>query len=227
MTWTCEQIEAQLSDYLDGLIAPVERQSFTAHVAKCAHCSPLVARVSGMVSGLRGLPEIAEPPRLVYAILDKTIGPRETVSAWRAFFGKLRGVATMRFAYGTLSVAATFAVLLTAFGFNWKHPKMADLHPANLYRTADAKAHVIYARGSKFVSDLRVVYEIQTRLRPETEMPTAPEGTAPQSSPEKQPGVTDGPRQNGPRQQNRANGIRPEMSVLASSFVIMSERRTP
>lgn len=227
MTWTCEQIEAQLSDYLDGLLAPAEQQSFAAHVAQCAHCTPLIASVSGMVSGLRGLPEIAEPPRLVYAILDKTLGPRETLSAWRAAFGRLRGIATMRFAYGTLSIAATFAVLLTAFGFNWKHPKMADLHPVKLYRTADRQAHLVYARGSKFVSDLRVVYEIQTRLRPGAEMPAVPESTPPQSSPEKQPGVTDGPRQTLPRQQNRANGMRPEMSVLASSFVLLSERRTP
>ena len=227
MTWTCEQIEARVSDYLDALLEPAEQQSFAAHVEQCAQCAPLVAGVSGLVSGLHGLAPIAEPPRLVYAILDKTLGPRKSEKGWRAVLGWIRGIGAARFAYGTISVAATLVVLLTASGFDWKHPRMADLRPANVYRAADRRAHLIYARSSKFVSDLRVVYEIQSRLRPETGMQATPESTVPESSPEKQPGVTDGPKQNTPRQQNRANGIRPEMAVLASSFAVLSQRRVP
>ena len=227
MNWTCEQIEARLSDYLDGVLEPAEQQAFAAHVRECAHCAPLVSSVQGLVSGLHGLPPIAEPPRLVYAILDHTLGPRETAGGWRLVLAWLRGVATMRFAYGLLSIAATFVVLLTASGFNWKHPHLADLQPVNLYRAANRQGHLLYARGSKFVSDLRVVYEIQSRLSQESEIRTAPESTVPRPSPGKQPGVTDGPKQDGPRQQNRTNGIRPEISVLATNFVALSDRRAP
>lgn len=223
MTWTCEQIEARLSDYLDGLLEPAETQSFVAHVEQCAHCAPLLAGVSGLLRGLHGLPPIAEPPRLVYAILDKTLGPRETLGGWRVLLGWLRGVASLRFGYGMLSVAATFLVILTASGFNWKHPRFADLSPVNIYRAADRQAHLVYARSSKFVSDLRVVYEIQSRLRSEPEIQTAPESTVPESSPQKQPGVTDGPKHDGPREQNRANGIRPEMTELAACLMTVSE----
>lgn len=226
MNWTCEQIEARLSDYLDGVLGPADQQAFAAHVRECAQCTPLVSSVQDLVSGLHGLPPIAEPPRLVYAILDQTLGPRETPAGWRVIFAWLRGVASMRFAYGMLSVAATFVVLLTASGFNWKHPHLGDLQPANLYRAANRQGHLLYARGSKFVSDLRVVYEIQSRLSQDSEVRTAPE-SAPRPSREKQPGVTDGPKQNGPRQQNRTNGIRPEISVFATNFVALSDGVRP
>lgn len=227
MNWTCEQIEARLSEYLESALAPADQQAFAAHVQQCPQCAPLVSSVQGLVSSLHGLPPLAEPPRLVYAILDKTLGPRQTARGWRAALAFLRGFATMRFAYGALSVTATVIVLLTASGFNWKHPRAADLHPVNLYRAANRQGHLIYARGAKFVSDLRVVYEIQSRLSQDSGIRTAPESTAPPPAPEKQPGMTNAPRQNGPRQQNRANGIRPELSVLASDLAVLCNRRLP
>ncbi len=133
MSWTCEQSEARLSDYLDGVLNPAELAEFTAHVPSCARCAPLVASVSDLLTGLRGLEEIAEPPRLVSAILDKTLGPRESLTGWRAILGWVRGVASIRFAYGALSVAATLIIFITASGFNWRHPKLADLKPATIY----------------------------------------------------------------------------------------------
>jgi len=40
------------------------------------------------------------------------------------------------------------------------------LSPANIFRTANRQVHLTYARSAKFVNDLRVVYEIQSRLQP-------------------------------------------------------------
>ena len=227
MTWTCEQIEARLSDYLDGLLETAEKESFAAHVEQCRHCAPLVASVSGMLHAVHGLPPIAEPPRLAYAILDKTLGPRDSARGWRALFGWLRGVASMRFAYGALSVAATILVILTASGFNWKHPRASDFSPVNIYRAADRQVHRVYARSSKFVSDLRVVYEIQSRLSNQSGIQSAPESTVPESSPKKDPGMTNGPERDAPRQQNRANGVRTQMMELATCLRTLSERTQP
>ena len=41
-------------------------------------------------------------------------------------------------------------------------------------RSANRQAHLAYARGAKFVNDLRVVYEIQSRLQPEQEPANSP-----------------------------------------------------
>jgi anti-sigma factor RsiW len=217
MTWTCEQTEARLSDYLDGVLSPVEMADFTAHVPSCVRCAPLVASVADLLTGLHGMEQIAEPPRLVYSILDKTLGPRESLTGWRAILGWVRGAASIRFAYGALSVAATLIIFVTASGFNWRHPKLADLRPRTIYRRADSSAHVAYASTVKFVNDLRVVNEIQSRLRDENDLRANPESTVPESSPspQKQPGSSDGSKPATPRQQNRANDLARQIEVLA------------
>lgn len=227
MTWTCEQTEARLSDYLDGLLTAGERAEFEAHVPACASCASLLAGVREAVSAMRKMEELEEPPRLVYAILDATLGPRDTVTGWRAMLALVRGLASPRFAYGALSVGATLMVLLSASGFSWRKPKLADLHPVVIYRYVDRQAHLVYARGTKFVSDLRVVYEIQSRLRQDNDLPVNPEGTAPQPSPERQPGRTDGTQPASPRQQNRANDLMKQVEVLAMEIPAVTQRSMP
>jgi len=180
--------------------------------------------VTHALSGLRALPELETPPRLVYNILDATLGPRETVTGWAAVRAWIRGVASPRFAYGSLSLAATFLMIVTASGFNWKKPRLADLAPSNIYRNTNRQAHLAYARGTKYVSDLRVVYEIQSRLRQDNELPTNNEGTVPESSPQKEPGRTDGTSPSTPRQQNRANDANPSLQVLAEELPVLSTR---
>jgi hypothetical protein len=221
MNWTCEQIEARLGDYVDGLLSPVERAAFEAHTAQpCERCAPLIASVSQLVGDLHGMESLEPPPRLVYAILDKTLGPRDTVAPAPGFFGWLRGVGLPRFAYGALSLSATFLVIASASGFSWRHPKLADLQPATIARNADRQAHLVFARSAKFVSDLRVVYEIQTRLRQDNnELPTSNEETVPPPAPNQTPGRTDRSKPGGPNQQNRATSIGQNVQLLATALI--------
>ena len=209
MSWSCEQVEARLSDYLDGAMGPASRSGFDAHVNRCERCAPLVAELSRLLTKLHTMEQIEPPPRLIYNILDKTLGPRETVTGWRAILGWFRATGSLRFAYGALSMAATLVIFVTAVGFNWHKPRLADLRPDILYRNIDRNAHLVYGRGTKFVNDLRVVSEIQSRLREERDLQATPESTMPQSSPEKQPGRTDGSQPSSPKQQNRANEMYP------------------
>jgi anti-sigma factor RsiW len=218
MNWTCEETESRLSDYLDGLLQPSERAALDAHVASCERCAPLIASVAELVNDLHGMEELATPPRLVYAILDKTLGPRDTAVAAPGFFGWLRGIGMPRFAYGALSLSATFLVLASTSGFSWRHPKLADLQPVSIARNADRQVHLVYARSAKFVSDLRVVYEIQTRLRQDNEMPTSNEDAIPPSSNAPAPGPTDGGKPSGPKQQNRATSIDRNLQLLATTI---------
>jgi len=222
MTWTCEQTELHLTDYLDALLPAEEQRAFDLHVNSCERCAPLVASVTHAVADLRSLPELEAPPRLVYNILDATLGPRETVTGWAAVLAWLRGIASPKFAYGSVSAAATLMMILTLSGsINWKKPKLADLAPANIYRNTDRQVHLAYARGTKYVSDLRVVYEIQSRLRQDNELPTSHEGTVPESSPQKEPGRTDS-SPSAPRQQNRANDVSSHLQVLAEELPLLS-----
>ena len=225
MNWTCDQIEARLSDYLDGLLHGAEQAAFDEHVAECAQCAPLLASVRSMVSEMQATKPIEAPPRLIYAILDQTLGPRETVTAWQALRNFIRGLASARFAYGAASVLATCVIVLTASGFSLKKSKLADLQPANVYRSMQRSGNLAYAKSVKYVSDLRVVYEIQSRLRsPESDLQTVPEESLPKAAPEKDPGQTNEQRPAGPKQQNRANELARQMELLAAECPLLYER---
>src|SRR4029077_7003678 len=114
-----------------------------------------------------------------------------------------------------MSVVATLIILVTASGFNWRNPKLAALQPATIYRRANSTVHLAYGSSVKFVNDLRVVNEIQSRLREENDLRANPESTVPESSPQKQPGSTDGSKPATPRQQNRANDLARQVEMLA------------
>ena len=227
MTWTCEQTEARLSDYLDGLLESAEQSAFDHHVNACPRCTPLVAGVSHVLGSLHRLEQVEPSPRLVNSILTVTQGPQ----TWRNAKRWLRSLQSPRFIYSAASVAATIIVLLTASGFSWRKPKLADLSPAMIYRNADRYAQLTYARTVKFVSDLRVVYEIQSRINDIDQNPALREETIPKPSPKKDPGRTDNTDPTAPKQQNRANQIGRNLELLACEFPVLSgplvERRMP
>jgi anti-sigma factor RsiW len=222
MTWNCEQIEGRLSEYVDGLLEAGESREFEAHVAGCARCAPLVKSVSVAVAGMHRLEPLEAPPRLLYNILDQTLGPRAKKEGFQAWLRWLRPVWQPRFAYGAVTVVVTISVLFQALGFQWRKSTLAELSPVNLYRAADRRAHLIYARGSKFVTDLRVVYEIQSRLRPEAEPQPAPEQ---KPNPSQPPGQSNGPQPTSPRELNRANDKNWNLSVLACALGAVPEGR--
>ena len=225
MTWTCELIEARLSDYLDGLLPGAERVGYEAHVHSCPDCAPLLASVRGIVGELHAMEDLEAPPKLVYAILDQTLGPRETLTSWQAFLKLIRGMATPKFAYGAASILATLVIIVSSLGFSFRNPKLADLRPAAIYHNADRHAHLVYAQSVKYVSDLRVVYEIQSRLRPDdNNLQSTPEEVLPKSVPEKAPGQTNDQKPAQPRQQNRADQVSHQLELLAAELPVVSGR---
>jgi anti-sigma factor RsiW len=227
MNWTCEQTEARLSDYLDGLLQPVEQSAFNVHVNTCEKCAPLVAAVAHTLGGLYALEAVEPPAELENAILTATLG----APSWRNLRHWLKSLRSPRFVYSMVSVAATMFILLAASGFSFSKPKLAALRPATIYRNTNSKAHRVYAQSIKFVSDLRVVYEIQTRLNENDQNPTSREQAIPQDSPGKQPGRSDKTNPSAPKQQNRADEIGRNLRVLAAQFPVASgsigERRMP
>ena len=77
----------------------------------------------------------------------------------------------------------------------------------------------------KYVSDLRVVYEIQSRLRQDQNgLQVAPEENAPKPAPDKQPGQSEDHTHAQPKQQNRADELARQVEVLAAECPVMLER---
>ncbi len=224
MNWDCERIEERLSDYLDGALPSKEAAEFRAHADGCARCTQLEASVRGLVGALRAMEPVAPPLRLVPTILDKTIGPRTEPFGWRAWFGWTRILWQPRFAFGALTILITGAVLSQALGIEWRTPTVADLNPVHIYRAADSGIHRIYARGAKFFGDLRVVYEIESRLNPAPDQ--EPDQQKPDPAQPSGPGRTEGPT-SGPNNLNRAETSTRYVTRFACIVLTAPGRRMP
>ncbi len=183
MTWTCIHSEERLADYLEGQLEPAERAQMEAHLAECAACRELAAQVRWISGRLPHLPPEVVPPGLVYRILEATSGTvgRKPAITWKTV---LAGLLSPRFALGLGTVAATVFILFQALDINPRKITMDNLNPVNLYRAADQQAHLTYARGMRFVNDLRVVYEIRSRLEEASATPApVPEQQTPKNAP--------------------------------------------
>ena len=172
MTWTCFNTEEALSEYVEGLLSGNERTLLKAHLAECAACHALEAQVRSLAAGLPHLPLEQEPSGLVYRILEATSGAstEKPEPTWKRVFAAMFAP---RFALGLGSVFATLFILFQALGVNPKKISLDDLNPVNIYRAANRQAHLTYANGVRFVNDLRVVYEIRSRLEEASASPDA------------------------------------------------------
>jgi anti-sigma factor RsiW len=182
--WNCARTEERLSDYLDGILSPAEAAEFSAHASGCDACGKLIAQVGGLVHQMRALDALETPPQLIPKILESTLGPRRAKTAgWHRWFAWAPRFWQTRFVMGVVTVAATLLIVLHTSGMSPAKLKKADLSPTSVFRTANRQVHLTYARSAKFVNDLRVVYEIQTRLQPDAEpSPSITPAPAPQQN---------------------------------------------
>lgn len=202
MSWNCTLTEERLSDSIDGLLSVREAAEFSSHLATCPACARLATQVGALVHRMHALEAIEEPGHLSARILDSTLGPRKPKVRWERLSSWLPNVMQPRFAMGMATAAASLVIVLHTAGITPNRLKKTDLSPASVLRSANRQVHLTYAKGVKFVNDLRVVYEIQSRLQPEPQPSTAPlretapknEKSAPDSNPQEksqsQPGHT-------------------------------------
>lgn len=212
MSWSCVQVEERLSDYLDNALAPEERAEFREHLDACPRCAPLLAQVSHVTASLRTLELEPAPPLLVSRILDQTLGPRKAKREWLSWIPVLW---QPRFATGVVTVLATVLIIFHAAGVKPSQLTASDFNPVNIYRSADRHAHLAFARSVRYVNDLRVVYEIQSRLQPAT---NAPNQQAPSATPSQQ-------EHKPPRQSQRS--YETDRFSVAALFVIAPGRSQP
>lgn len=217
MSWSCIQVEERLSDYLDNALTPAEQAEFRAHVGDCPRCAPLLAQVGHITTNLRSLELEPVPPLLVSRILDQTLGPRKAKRDWLSWIPVLW---QPRFATGALTVIATVLIIFHAAGVKPSQLTASDFSPVNIFHSANRHAHLAFARSVKFVDDkfgnLRVFYEIQSRLQPTT---SAPNQQAPSATPSHE--------QSKPQSQSQRSYDSDRFAVGAALFVIAPGRSEP
>jgi hypothetical protein len=189
MNWTCTTTEERLTDYLDGALTPEEAAAFSAHTAGCADCAKMVSQVSALVNQMQLVEPLDPPVHLTAKILDSTLGPRTQSADWRRWFDWVSVIWQPRFGMGAATVAASFAVMFHALAPVGKKITLADLNPVSVVRTTNRQVHLTYAHGVKFVNDLRVVYEIESRLGPQPAQINSAPISEPQAPPPSHPGT--------------------------------------
>jgi hypothetical protein len=198
VNWNCTFTEDKLSDFLSGVLTAEENEALSVHAAGCTDCSQLIRDVESLVNRMHELAPMEAPRYLAGKILSQTLAPpRQHATGW---FDWLSIIWQPRFAMGLATIAASLMIVLHAVNVRPGQLTIADLNPAVLVRGANRQAHLDFARSVKFVNDLRVIYEIESRLQPpsggapfeEPVMQSAPSqpsnpSSTPQSSPQPSP----------------------------------------
>ena len=165
----CVDIEALLCDYVDGALGQPERAEVESHIASCDACAGLLADSQSAVQFLSGVDPLEAPPELVTRILYQTHGAKPAhhheVERPRGWFNRLfQPILQPRFAMGMAMTILSFSMIGKMAGIPQRPLSAADLEPGRILASIDTKAHRAYDRLVKYVDNLRLVYEIQSRL---------------------------------------------------------------
>lgn len=165
---TCGAADALLCDYLDGTLGADDRTGVEYHIATCAPCADLVADMKEAMSFMERAAIVEPPQELITKILferPRAAKPAASGSWLGRTFGRwFEPILRPRFAMGMAMTILSFS-MLGKFVAPVRQLRPADLDPVKIWSTLDDKAHRAWNSGVKYYENLRVVYEIQTRLR--------------------------------------------------------------
>ncbi|MFZ0951124.1 MAG: zf-HC2 domain-containing protein [Candidatus Sulfotelmatobacter sp.] len=177
----CHEFDTLLSDALDGVLTGAQLDTFHAHARTCSACGPLLADVTAGRNWLKDLTEVEPPVSLVNNILASTTGVDtqrlrvnvpasqpgaswlERLQAWasQALQPMWATVRQPRFAMSFAMAFFSLSVALSVLGV-----KPADLRQLSLRPTV--LRHTYYntqARVVRYYENIRLVYEVESRVR--------------------------------------------------------------
>jgi anti-sigma factor RsiW len=171
----CADVEILLADYLDGTLAVEQKSALQSHLSTCKACEELAGDVAGAVAFMERASEVTAPPELVTRILfEISSGPSraEVKPSWmRRIFGNRIGgnfmepVLQPRYAMGMAFTLLSFAMLGRFAGIEVRHLSVSDLDPVKIWTAAEDRATRTWQRGVKYYESVRLVYEIESRVK--------------------------------------------------------------
>ena len=172
MTCNCAEFEILLCDAVDGTLRGEQQRAFDAHRQSCASCEELAADVIGVTAFIGRAAEVEPPKELLTRILFETSGGKSANAAtvnndgWLgAIQHFLRPILQPRLAMGMAMTILSVSMLAQAFGLEVRQLRAADLEPVRIWVGVEDGAHRQWSRVVKYYENVRVVYEIQSRLK--------------------------------------------------------------
>ena len=176
----CNEFEAVLFDALDEKLTGGKRERFRAHARACSKCGPMFTEVEAGQHWLKSLTEVEPPANLVKDILAATSGidsyrlQAATPVIYKPSFGeRIREwvdslltpvwvtVRQPRFAMSFGMAFFSLSVALSVAGVKPSDIRQADLSRSGLRRTY----YTTTARVVKYYENIRLVYEIESRVQ--------------------------------------------------------------
>jgi hypothetical protein len=167
----CPEFESILADYLDGTLSNTERAAVELHSAECAACGTFMAEVTNGAALLGALPEVDPPQALITRIayqapLGRVRDPFERQTLWSRFVAKcVQPVLQPRLVMGAAMLVLSFTMLERCTGTRVEHVQAADLNPVRVWGGMEMRTIRLKDRMLKYYENLRVVYEVEARLR--------------------------------------------------------------
>lgn len=170
----CVEFEALLAEALDATLHGATLAAFEAHQASCPSCSAMFQEAAAGMHWLKELEDIEPPKHLVHNILAQTIGTIPEATAKTAPIGEnwldrlkarispvFAPVVTPRFAMSFGMAFFSITMLANIAGFHVSDLKHADLSVKGIQKTY----YSTEARVVRYYENIRLVYEIESRVR--------------------------------------------------------------
>jgi hypothetical protein len=231
----CDEWENLIADALDGTLPAAEAAAFARHHAECALCAQMLKETQQGKAWIEYLAEEPEVPAdLLKKILARTSGtvseagvvpgvplPVRAVPprpAWHRVLPVVRQVARQAFEPRLMMTAAmaffSIALTLNLTGIKLTEVRAADLRPSRLRATLSRQYYSTNEQVMKYYENLRLVYEMEARvreLRRSTEAEPAPRPTSNQT----------------PKQQAPRDGSPSSTAPSGGQIPVPQGRRTP
>jgi hypothetical protein len=210
---TCSEFEALLTDALDGTLSAASQRRFDLHSQQCGTCSPLFSEAAAGMNWLKSLGEVEPPANLVHNVLAattmRTSAVAQTVAkpTWkqrlsgiladitapvRALVRQPRMAMTSGMAVFSLTLSMNLA------GIKVSDLRHVDLRPSAIKESATMKYYETTSRLVKYYENIRLVYEVESRLQELKRATTSEEDNRPPAERKK----TDNQKPDNERKQN-------------------------
>jgi len=166
MNITCAEFEVLLADWVDGTLAADQKAQVEAHAAECAACAELARDAAGAMAMMERAALVEPPPPMVNRILFEAISGYSRVETRPSWFARWLGpIVQPRFAMGMAMTALSIVMLGRYTGIEIRQLKPSDLNPAAVWSATENRAHRVWTRAVKEYENLKLVYDVQTRLQ--------------------------------------------------------------
>ncbi len=166
---TCAELEILLCDYVDGTLRGEEKTALESHLAGCSACAQLAKDVAGVTAFIETVAPAEPPAELLTRILHELPTARpatEKRSWWRNLLGGwVHGLLQPRYVMGMAMTVLSFSMIAKFAHIEPRQLRPADLDPVKIWAGIDDRTHRMWDRTMKYYDNLRLVIEIQSRLK--------------------------------------------------------------